>query len=139
MRPTLCVRSTRRRRWVSVRGMATSPDDAAARPLADRPMSWPVVSTHDLHRDDWVVALREDVITRPGHAEEFSRITLEHPGAVVVLAVDDDERVMCLRQYRHTNRRELVGLPAGRGDAGRAPSVETAKRELRRGVEREAS
>ncbi len=107
--------------------------------LADRPMEWPVVSSRYLHRDDWVVALREDVITRPGHPEEFSRISLEHPGAVIVLAVDDDERVMCLRQYRHTTRREFVELPAGLRDAGDEPSVETAKRELREEVELEAS
>jgi len=123
--------------------MDTDPQDAPApshdEPLADRPMSWPVVETHDLHRDDWVVALREDVITRPGHSEQFSRISLEHPGAVVVLAVDDDERVMCLRQYRHTSGHEFVELPAGLKDAGDEPSVETAKRELREEVELEAS
>ncbi len=102
-------------------------------------MSWPVVSSHDLHRDDWVVALREDVITRPDHAEEFSRLSLEHPGAVIVLAVDEDERVMCLRQYRHTSGHEFVELPAGLRDAGDEPPVETAKRELREEVELEAS
>ncbi|NUS41098.1 MAG: NUDIX domain-containing protein, partial [Terrabacter sp.] len=118
---------------------AHDPSDGRPDELVDRPMTWPVVSSHDLHRDDWVVALREDVITRPGHADEFSRITLEHPGAVVVLAVDDVERVMCLRQYRHTNRREFVELPAGLRDAGDEPSVETAKRELREEVELEAS
>lgn len=107
--------------------------------ISDRPMTWPVVSTRDLHRDDWVVALREDVITRPGHPERFGRISLEHPGAVVVLAVDDDDRVMCLRQYRHTNAHEFVELPAGLRDAGDEPAVETARRELREEVELEAS
>lgn len=107
--------------------------------LADRPMTWPVVSSHDLHRDDWVVALREDRITRPGHPEEFSRLSLEHPGAVIVLAVDDDERVMCLRQYRHTSGHEFVELPAGLRDAGDEPPVETAKRELREEVELDAA
>jgi 8-oxo-dGTP pyrophosphatase MutT (NUDIX family) len=102
-------------------------------------MSWPVVSSRDLHRDGWVVALREDVITRPGHAEQFSRISLEHPGAVVVLAVDDEERVICLRQYRHTSGHEFVELPAGLKDAGDEPAVETARRELREEVELEAS
>ncbi len=102
-------------------------------------MSWPVVSSRDLFRDGWVVALHEDVITRPGHSEQFSRISLEHPGAVVVLAVDDQDRVVCLRQYRHTSRHEFVELPAGLRDAGDEPSVETAKRELREEVELEAS
>jgi ADP-ribose pyrophosphatase len=102
-------------------------------------MSWPVVSSRYLHQDDWVVALREDVITRPDHHEEFSRISLEHPGAVIVLAVDDDERVMCLRQYRHTSGHDFVELPAGLCDAGDEPAVETAKRELREEAELEAS
>src|SRR3954467_1800819 len=98
--------------------------------LADRPMAWPVVSSQDLPRDDWVVALREDRITRPGHPEEFSRISLEHPGAVVVLAVDDDERVLCLRQYRHPARMRMLELPAGLLDvAGEDPRA-AAEREL---------
>ena len=140
---TLITVSTRAGRWASVHGMDTDLGDAATpsydEQLADRPMSWPVVETRDLHRDDWVVALREDVITRPGHSERFSRISLEHPGAVVVLAVDDDERVMCLRQYRHTSGHEFVELPAGLKDAGDEPPVETAKRELREEVELEAT
>ena len=105
-------------------------------PLADRPARWPVVSTRDLHRDDWVMALREDVITRPDHPDEhFTRISLEHPGAVIVLAVDEDENVVCLRQYRHTSGHEFVELVAGLRDAGDEPSVETAKRELQEEAE----
>jgi ADP-ribose pyrophosphatase len=104
--------------------------------LADRPAAWPVRESRDLHRDDWIVALREDVVARPGHPEDrFRRISLEHPGAVVVLAVDDDERVLCLRQYRHTNQQDFVELPAGLRDAGDEPPVETAKRELREEAE----
>lgn len=105
-------------------------------PLADQPARWPVVSSRYLHRDDWVVALREDVITRPDHPDEhFTRISLEHPGAVVVLAVDEEERVVCLRQYRHTAGHVFVELPAGLRDAGDEPPVETARRELREEVE----
>lgn len=104
--------------------------------LADRPAAWPVVSSRDLHRDTWIVALREDVVTRPGHPDdEFVRISLEHPGAVVILAVDDQEQVLCLRQYRHTNQSEFVELPAGLRDAEGEPPVETAKRELREEAE----
>ncbi|WP_210440853.1 NUDIX domain-containing protein [Nocardioides xinjiangensis] len=119
--------------------MPDAHEDRPAAPIADRPMSWPVVSSRDLHRDDWVVALREDRITRPGHSEQFTRLSLEHPGAVVVLAVDEEERVICLRQYRHTTQHEFVELPAGLRDAGDEPAVETAKRELREEVELEAA
>ena len=101
-------------------------------PLADRPASWPVAETRDLHRDDWVVALREDVVARPGHpGDRLRRIVLEHPGAVMVLAVDDDERVLCLRQYRHAGQHEYIEIPAGLRDAGDEDPLETARRELR--------
>ena len=58
---------------------------------------------------------------------------------MVVLAVDDDERVLCLRQYRHTNGQDFVELPAGLRDAGDEPPVETAQRELREEAELAAS
>ena len=110
--------------------------EASNMPLADQVASWPVVRTREVHRDKWVVVVREDVITRPGHPEqEFARITVEHPGAVIVLAVDADERVLCLRQYRHAAGHVFIELPAGLRDAGDEPAVETAKRELREEAE----
>jgi 8-oxo-dGDP phosphatase len=104
--------------------------------LADEPQSWPVLSSREIHRDDWVVVVREDHVQRPGHPEEtFDRLVVEHPGAVVVLAVDDQERVCCLRQYRHPGGGLFVELPAGLCDqAGEDPQV-TAARELREEVE----
>lgn len=107
--------------------------------IADEPHTWPVVSTRDIHRDAWVVALREDTVQRPGHPDEtFSRLVMEHPGAVVVLAVDDDERVCCIKQYRHSGQAVFIELPAGILDAeGEDPQV-TAARELREEVELKA-
>ena len=104
--------------------------------IADQPMSWPVLASRDLHRDHWVVALREDTVQRPGHPEEtFRRLVVEHPGAAIVLAVDEDERVCCIRQYRHAAQGLLIELPAGICDAaGEDPRV-TAERELREEVE----
>lgn len=97
----------------------------------DREEEWPVVRTVDLHRDDWVVALRRDTIHRPGDPETFERLVLEHPGAAVVLAVDDRERVLCLRQYRHAAKRRFVELPAGLIDGDGEEPVDVAARELR--------
>ena len=101
-------------------------------PLADVPEDWPVVSTEDLHRDDWVVALRADRVRSPEGGEPHRRLTLEHPGAVVVLAADEDDRVFCLWQYRHPARHRFVELPAGLldGDADEDP-IDVARRELR--------
>jgi 8-oxo-dGTP pyrophosphatase MutT (NUDIX family) len=104
--------------------------DPATDPLADRQESWPVRSSRDLHRDAWVMALRSDRISRPGHDDAFDRLVLEHPGAVVVLAVDDEERALVLAQYRHPVRRRLVELPAGLRDDDVAEPLSTARREL---------
>ena len=101
--------------------------------LADKPEEWPVEKSVDLHRDDWVVALRADWIRRPGHPEEepFKRLVLEHPGAAVILAIDDEERVFCLWQYRHPARTRFVELPAGLCDTDGEEPIEVARRELR--------
>jgi 8-oxo-dGDP phosphatase len=100
-------------------------------PPTDTPETWPVVSSTDLHRDDWIVALRSDQVTRPGHDEDvFTRLVLEHPGAVVVLAVDDDDRVLVLHQYRHPVGERLVELPAGLKDVHGEQPLVTAQREL---------
>jgi ADP-ribose pyrophosphatase len=102
-------------------------------PLRDVPESWPVEDSTDLHRDDWVVAFRSDRIRRPGAVDEepFRRLVLEHPGAAVVLAVDDEDRVLCLRQYRHAAQHRLVELPAGVIDHEGEDPEQVARRELR--------
>jgi ADP-ribose pyrophosphatase len=116
----------------------------APRPLADVPESWPVVGSEDLHRDDWVVALRSDRVVSPGdpEGEPFRRLVMEHPGAAVVLAVDGpagDERVLLVRQYRHAAQRRFVELPAGLCDTDGEDPLEVAKRELREEAQYAAS
>lgn len=100
--------------------------------LADRPEEWPVLASTDLHRGSWVVALRSDRIRNPEdpEGETFDRVVLEHPGAVVVLAIDDQDRAICLSQYRHAARQRFVELPAGVIDADEEP-LEVGRRELR--------
>lgn len=101
--------------------------------LTDTPDTWPVVESRDLYRGDMPFSVRADSVARPGHEEEgtFTRLVLEHPGAVVVLAVDDDDRAVCLRQYRHPVEGTLVELPAGLCDVAGEPPLVVAKRELR--------
>lgn len=101
--------------------------------LSDHQETWPVVDSTDLHRDEWVVSLRADRIRRPGGDgdEPFRRLVLEHPGAAVVLAVDDEERVCCLLQYRHPASLRMVELPAGLCDKAGEEPLSVARRELR--------
>lgn len=100
--------------------------------LADSPESWQVVESSDLHRDHWVVALRADLIRSPHEpdATPFRRLVLEHPGAAVILAVDDDEQVVLLRQYRHPAGHRFVELPAGLIDLRGEDPLGVARREL---------
>jgi 8-oxo-dGDP phosphatase len=99
----------------------------------DTPESWPVVDSEDLFRDDWVMALRADEVRPPGQpgSDSFRRLVLEHPGSSVVVALDDDDRVFCLRQYRHAAGRRFVELPAGLCDVDGEHPLEVARRELR--------
>jgi ADP-ribose pyrophosphatase len=101
------------------------------RELSDVPESWPVLATEDLYRTDWVLALRLDEIHAPENAQSFQRLVLEHPGAVIVLAVDDRRRAYCLWQYRHPAQRRFVELPAGLLDSDGESPEDTARRELR--------
>jgi 8-oxo-dGDP phosphatase len=109
--------------------------EPAAPPLTDEPLSWPVVESTYLHRDDWVVAFRSDTIQRPGHPEDsFRRLVVEDPGAVLVLALDEDERAVVIHQYRHPVQMRLVELPAGKLDQVGEDPVIAAQRELREEV-----
>ena len=58
------------------------------------------------------------------------RECVDHPGAVAVIALDDDDRVLLLSQYRHPVRTELWEPPAGLLDVAGEPLVAAAAREL---------
>jgi len=98
--------------------------------LVDRPESWPVHASDDIWTGPAPFSVRRDHISAPGNAEQFGRLVLVHPGASVVLAMDDDERVPVLQQYRHPAARRFVELPGGLVDPGEDPLV-AAQRELR--------
>ncbi len=65
---------------------------------------------------------------QPGNAP-IARDIVVHPGAVVVLPLLDDDRVVMIRNYRYTVEQELWELPAGTREDGETP-IETARREL---------
>jgi ADP-ribose pyrophosphatase len=61
---------------------------------------------------------------------DHRREIVEHPGAVAIVAVDDEGYVTLVVQFREPARTKLVELPAGTCEPGEDP-LETAKRELR--------
>jgi ADP-ribose diphosphatase len=60
---------------------------------------------------------------------ENEREIVEHPGAVAIVAVDDEGYVALVRQLREATRSQLLELPAGTAELGEEP-LATARREL---------
>jgi len=62
-----------------------------------------------------------------------------HPGAVAILAIDDDDNILLVRQYRHPAERVLLELPAGTldPDPGQPGRVEDHAAAARRELEEE--
>jgi len=74
-----------------------------------------------------VFSVDVDTLTLPnGRAHQVE--TVRHAPSVVLLPIQDDGRVMLIRQYRHSVRRELWELPAGRVEPGETPDA-AARRE----------
>jgi ADP-ribose pyrophosphatase len=61
--------------------------------------------------------------------EVLERDVVHHPGAVAVVALDDDE-VVLVRQYRPVVEREMLELPAGKLDVPGEDRPTAARREL---------
>lgn len=87
-----------------------------------------VISSQSIYRGK-IIDVRVDEIELPGD-RIATREVVSHAGAVVVAAVDEEERVYLVRQYRHAVGRELVELPAGGLEPDEEP-LSAAKRELR--------
>jgi len=96
--------------------------------LCDLVECWPVVASNLLAKST-IVNLKRDTVQMPG-GEQADREVVEHPGAVAVLALDENFSVLLIRQYRHPVGRLLWEIPAGLRDVAGEPLIKTAQREL---------
>lgn len=79
--------------------------------------------------DGLLLKVQRDRVRLPdGHAAV--REWIAHPGAVVILAVLDNGKLLFVRQYRYPLRRVFLELPAGKIDPDEHP-LDTARRELK--------
>lgn len=76
-----------------------------------------------------IIAIRRDLVRMPDGGVS-QRDVVVHPGAVGVVALDDAERIVMVRQYRHPVRGPLWELPAGILDLPGEPASAAAAREL---------
>jgi ADP-ribose pyrophosphatase len=100
--------------------------------VRDAPERWEVVGSTTGFTGR-VVGVRVDQVLMPNGAdsEVAEREVVAHPGAVGVLALDADDRVLLIRQYRHPVGHLLWEAPAGLRDVVGEPLHATAQRELR--------
>jgi len=78
--------------------------------------------------DGEITRLRVDTVRLPDGGEA-TREVVEHAGCVVIVAVDADDNVLLVRQFRYALGKELLEIPAGGIDAGEGPE-EAAAREM---------
>ncbi len=89
---------------------------------------WPVVGDSP-RAHGALVTLRTDHVRVPDGAVT-PRDVIEHPGAVAVVALDENDQVLLIRQYRHAAGHLLWEIPAGIRDVHGEQPRATAEREL---------
>ncbi|MFE7132936.1 NUDIX domain-containing protein [Streptomyces sp. NPDC057638] len=99
-----------------------------ARPIADTAEEWRVTASSTPFRGN-KTSVRTDRVVMPD-GTEVSRDYQVHPGSVAVVALDDEQRVVVLKQYRHPVRQRLWEIPAGLLDVPGENPLHAAQREL---------
>jgi 8-oxo-dGDP phosphatase len=105
----------------------TASDARVDEPLVDESLSPRIIST-SLDFEGRVWNVRRDVFEYNGH--ELTRDYVDHTGAVAVLVLDEQRRVLLIQQYRHPIRERDWEIPAGLLDIEGEDPLEAAKREL---------
>jgi ADP-ribose pyrophosphatase len=75
-----------------------------------------------------IITVQVDEVELP-NGKTSTRELVKHPGAVAVIAVTDEEKIVMVEQYRKPLEKEIVEIPAGKLEKGEDPA-ECAKREL---------
>jgi 8-oxo-dGTP pyrophosphatase MutT (NUDIX family) len=97
--------------------------------LADSRETWPVTESETVHETGRVISVRRDRI-QPRGRDAFVRDVVVHPGAVGIVALDNEERMLLVRQYRHPVGHRLLEPPAGLLDVAGEDYRVAAEREL---------
>ncbi|MFD8978032.1 MULTISPECIES: NUDIX domain-containing protein [unclassified Streptomyces] len=96
--------------------------------LQDTPEEWRVVATTTPFQGKKTSVRTDDVEMPDGTVAR--RDYQVHPGSVAVLALDEHDRVLLLKQYRHPVRQKLWEIPAGLLDVPGENPLHAAQREL---------
>ncbi|WP_188206078.1 NUDIX hydrolase [Alkalibacillus aidingensis] len=75
-----------------------------------------------------IIDLHVDDVELP-NGESSKRELVFHPGAVAVIAVTDEGKIVMVEQYRKALEKSIIEIPAGKLEPGESPEI-TAEREL---------
>ncbi|WP_445996073.1 NUDIX domain-containing protein [Okibacterium fritillariae] len=111
-------------------------DAGSETPLSDDHADVSIVSSETVFTGK-VWNIRRDVFDYSG--SQITREYMDHTGAVAVLALDDEDRVLLIKQYRHPVRVREWEIPAGLLDVEGEDPLVAAQRELAEEADLEAS
>jgi ADP-ribose pyrophosphatase len=95
--------------------------------LTDEHIALPIVSS-DVVFEGAIWDVRRETFDYNG--DQITREFVDHTGAVAVLAIDDEDRILLIKQYRHPIRSREWEIPAGLLDVADENPLDAAKREL---------
>ncbi len=98
------------------------------RQISDVAEEWRVISSETPFQGR-VTGVRTDEVEMPDGSTARRDYQI-HPGSVSILALDEQQRVLIVRQYRHPVRQRLWELPAGLLDVPGENPLHAAQREL---------
>ncbi|MDI7741463.1 NUDIX hydrolase [Lysinibacillus fusiformis] len=75
-----------------------------------------------------VISLKVDDVLLP-NGKESKREIVNHPGAVAIIAITSEGKLVLVEQYRKALERSIIEIPAGKLEPGEKPE-KTARREL---------
>ncbi|MEV6117155.1 NUDIX hydrolase [Streptomyces sp. NPDC052109] len=96
--------------------------------IKDTPEEWEIRATETPFVGNKTSVRTDDVVMPDGSVAR--RDYQVHPGSVAVLALDEDDRVLLIKQYRHPVRHKLWEIPAGLLDIPGENPLHAAQREL---------
>jgi ADP-ribose pyrophosphatase len=96
--------------------------------IKDTPEEWQITASETPFVGN-KTSVRTDQVVMPD-GSVVGRDYQVHPGSVAVLALDDQDRVLIIRQYRHPVRQKLWEIPAGLLDVPGENPLHAAQREL---------
>jgi ADP-ribose pyrophosphatase len=96
-------------------------------PESDQHLRESCISSEDAYQGKFL-KLKKDIVSLPDGKETF-REYLIHPGAVAILPILDDGRILLERQFRYPVDQAIIEIPAGKLEIGEDPLI-CAQREL---------